>query len=74
MVSLEKNEVAETGFEIIIEAKIDDRGNDEITEDEWDYVTERTSAYFEQKGFWSELEELGLKEENFEGFDLILGE
>jgi hypothetical protein len=73
-VSLEKNEVAETGFEIIIEAKIDDRGNNEITEDEWDYVTERTSAYFEQKGFWSELEELGLKEESFEGFDLILGE
>ena len=40
------------------------------SDDEWDYITERVSSYFEEKGFWPEIEKFGYLEENSDGFDV----
>ena len=38
-------------FELIIKLQVDGREEMEISDDEWDYITERVSSYFEEKGF-----------------------
>ena len=57
-------------FELIIKLQVDGREEMEISDDEWDYITERVSSYFEEKGFWPEIEIFGYLEENSDGFDV----
>ena len=56
-------------FEIVIKLSIDDRDDTELTDDEWDYITEKVNLYFQEKKIWTELEALGYKEDNSDGFD-----
>ena len=57
-------------FELIIKLQVDGREEMEMSDDEWDYITERVSSYFEEKGFWPEIEKFGYLEENSDGFDV----
>jgi len=57
-------------FEIIIKLTIDERDDSELTDDEWDYITERVNAYFQEKKLWSGLEACGFTEDNCDGFDV----
>ena len=38
-------------FELIIKLQVDGREEMKLSDDEWDYITERVSSYFEEKGF-----------------------
>lgn len=59
-------------FEIIVKLSIDDRDDSELTDDEWDYITERVNVYFSEKQLWPELEAFGYKESNSDGFDVVV--
>ena len=59
-------------FEIVIKLSIDDRDDTELSDDEWDYITERVNLYFQEKQIWPELEALGYKDDNSDGFDAVV--
>ena len=59
-------------FEIVIKLSIDDRDDTELSDDEWDYITEKVNLYFQEKQIWPELEALGYKNDNSDGFDAVV--
>ena len=68
IVSLDIDGDAES-YEIIINLTIDERKNDDLTDDEFGNITEEVQVYFESKDLWPLLEEHGWLEENCDGFN-----
>jgi hypothetical protein len=62
----------EDAFSVIIKLTIDDRDSDEVTDDEWDSITEEVGRYFREKQFWALLAEHGFSEQNSDGFDVVI--
>jgi len=59
-------------FTILIKLTIDDRDDEESTDDEWDNITEEVTRYFNSKQLWALMEEQGYREENSDGFDVVI--